>query len=190
MTCCSGRYSGHGPPSHNMINAQMRIEIKSLGIVTRFNGVNIHQTRDCIKISCKKCLKKMLLSHKWLDNDLIVHKPTPLPSDSNYIQQLEQATPPATYLAQKLLQDQLGFSYRQLIGEILYPMVKCQPDIALQITKFSQYSANPTKEHYEAVRHICQYLSATQMVNISGDDAYAKTCLHFITLHHTMIPTH
>ncbi|MFN9982646.1 MAG: hypothetical protein ACK53Y_22145, partial [bacterium] len=63
-------------------------------------------------------------------------------------------------------------------------------DIALQITKFSQYSANPTKEHYEAVRHICQYLSATQMVNISGDDAYAKTCLHFITLHHTMIPTH
>jgi hypothetical protein len=144
-----------------MINERMRIDIKTLGVVTRFNGVDIHQTRDYIKLTCEKYLEKMLTAHQWMDTSTIANKTTPLPSDSTYISQLELATPPATYQQQKQLQDAMGFSYRQVVGEILYPMVKCRPDVAFHITKLRQYSANPAQVHYEALRQICHYLAAT-----------------------------
>lgn len=144
-----------------MINQRMRIELKTLGTVTRFNGMDIHQTRDYVKVSCEKYLEKMLTNHQWLDTKTLPNVPTPLPADSQYITQLEQATPPNTRHEQQQLQATMGFSYRQVVGEILYPMVKCRPDITFHITKLSQYSANPAQIHYEALRHICHYLAAT-----------------------------
>jgi hypothetical protein len=117
----------------------------------------------CASISkpSEKYIEKMLTQHNWLNTEYTATKPTPLPADSTYIQKLEQAQTPSTYPEQKQLQEQEGFHYRQVIGEILYPMVKGRPDIAFHATKLSQYSSNPAKEHYEALRQICKYLAAT-----------------------------
>ena len=38
------------------INEQMRIEVKHLGLIDRFNGLDIQQTRYYVKISCEKYL--------------------------------------------------------------------------------------------------------------------------------------
>jgi hypothetical protein len=84
----------------NAINEKMQIEVKHLGTITRFNGMDIHQTKYYVKLTCEKYLTKMLKGH----HDLIKHIPTtpvPLPADPTYIRNLENATVPST-LPEKL----------------------------------------------------------------------------------------
>ena len=40
-------------------------------------------------------------------------------------------------------------------------MIGTQPDIAFAVTHLSQFSTNPTKDHYKAAQHICRYLVGT-----------------------------
>ena len=40
-------------------------------------------------------------------------------------------------------------------------MVTCRPDISFPLIKLSQYSTNPAREHYEAIKHIFKYVKAT-----------------------------
>mmetsp|Transcript_22056 Transcript_22056/g.31604 ORF Transcript_22056/g.31604 Transcript_22056/m.31604 type:complete len:123 (+) Transcript_22056:550-918(+) len=74
---------------------------------------------------------------------------------------MEQATPPTTTSEQQQLQQAMGFSYRSVIGELIWPMVKCRPDFAPHVIKLSQYLNNPAKEHYAAARQLAEYLAAT-----------------------------
>jgi hypothetical protein len=143
----------------DMINSKMRIDLKSLGIITRFNGMDIHQTQHYIKITCEKYLYKMLQNHNWLATTNH-HHPTPLPSDNHYIQCLEDAIPPSTHTEKQQLKDKMGFN-RQVIGEIIYPMMKCRPDISFHASKLSQYMENPAEVHYQALYQLCQYLATT-----------------------------
>jgi len=142
------------------INAKMRIEVKHLGRIDRFNGMDIHQTRHFVKITCEKYLHKMIKGHA----DLLQHvpiNPVPLPADNNYIKSLETATVPTTIPEKLQLKQEMGFNYRQLIGEIIFPMMKCRPEIAPHGIKLSQYMENPAREHYQAIRDILSYLSKT-----------------------------
>jgi hypothetical protein len=138
----------------------MRIEVKHLGLITRFNGMDIHQTRHYIKITCEKYLFKMIKNHDWLLQHIPVH-PVPLPADNKYITTLETATVPQTLPEKLQLKMKMGFNYRQVIGEIIFPMMKCRPDIAPHAIKLSQYMENPAEQHYQAVRDIIAFLAAT-----------------------------
>ena len=51
--------------------------------------------------------------------------------------------------------------YQSIIGSLLYLMIGTQPDIAFAVTHLSQFSTNPTKDHYKAAQHICCYLVGT-----------------------------
>ena len=142
------------------INDNMRIEVKHLGLIDRFNGMDIKQTRFYIKITCEKYLQKMIKGHE----DLIKHvpaNPIPLPADPNYIRKLESAKVPDSIPAKLKLKEEMGINYRQIIGEIIFPMMKCRPEIAPHAIKLSQYMENPAREHYEALRDVLSYLSKT-----------------------------
>jgi hypothetical protein len=65
-------------------------------------------------------------------------------------------TPEATNL-----QKQAGFSYRQVLGELVYTYVLSRPDIGYAVTLLSRFSAAPALEHYQALKGICKYLRAT-----------------------------
>jgi len=54
-----------------------------------------------------------------------------------------------------------GFSYRQGIRELIYTMVTRIPDISFPLIKLSQYSATPTRQHFQAVQGIYNYLRNT-----------------------------
>ena len=56
----------------------------------------------------------------------------------------------------------MGFSYRQCIGELMYALTICRIDISIAIITLTQYSINPAKIHYEAVKHTFVYLNATR----------------------------
>jgi hypothetical protein len=142
------------------MNRLLQIPLKILGIISRFNGNDIHQCREYIKINQEKYLTKMLGAHKWLVQTGNL-APIPLPSDSKWIQQLETAACPTTSHEQIMLKEKMGFSYRQVIGEVIYPMMKARPDICFHATKLSQYMENPGELHYLALRELCAYLAHT-----------------------------
>ena len=56
----------------------------------------------------------------------------------------------------------MGFSYRQLLGELMcaYILVRC--DIAYAVTFLACFAAQPSKGHYLALKHVARYLCATK----------------------------
>jgi hypothetical protein len=142
------------------MNRLLRIPLKILGRISRFNGNNIHQCREYIKINQEKYLTKMLGAHQWL---VQTKNPTPIPLlyDSKWVQQLETAACPTTSHKQILLKEKMGFHYRQVISEVIYPMMKARPDICFHATKLSQYMENPGELHYLTLRELCAYLAHT-----------------------------
>jgi hypothetical protein len=52
------------------------------------------------------------------------------------------------------------------MGEIMYPMVKCQPDISAHAILLSQFMHNPGAMYYKATKHLLWYLAATKSLGI------------------------
>jgi len=143
------------------INNKMRIQVKHLGIIDRFNGMDIHQTRDYVKLTCTKYLQKVIKNHRTLLTEPVNILPVPLHADSNFTKQLEQAPLPNTMEDKLRLKQQMGFNYRKIIGEVIYPMMKCRPEIAAAAIKLSQYMDNPADIHYKALLGLLHFLSTT-----------------------------
>jgi hypothetical protein len=76
---------------------------------------------------------------------------------------LELAEAPATEKEQRELEKAMGFSYRQAIGELMFALTICRPDIAVPVIKLSQHASRPApSEHYKAVKAVFVYLNATR----------------------------
>ncbi len=144
------------------INDKMTISVKDLGLIDRFNGVDITQRREYIKLHNTTYINKLIAHHPWLDNITPPPNfPIPMSPDNCFRHDLETAVS-ATESERKKLEKQYGFKYRQGIGEILYAMVTCRPDIAFAIVKLSQYAVAPAAVHFEAVKQLYIYLKATK----------------------------
>ena len=55
----------------------------------------------------------------------------------------------------------MNFKYRVGIGESIYALITCCPDIIFHLVKLSQYSVQPAEIHYQAVKQLFKYLRAT-----------------------------
>ncbi len=77
------------------INSKMTIEVKKLGLITRFNGVDITQTRDYVKISNAVYIDKILANHPWLTTESfpVTAFPLHMRAESTYQRKLETAAP-------------------------------------------------------------------------------------------------
>ena len=143
------------------IGSHLTVPLNDLGIIRKFNGVNIHQTRWFIKISCEDYILKILLHHQWQDLKAS-NIPIPMRSDSKYQRELELAIRPTTPADQLHLQKQAGFSYRMTTGELIYALVVARLDISFAIIKLCQYSASPAAIHYQAIKHVFAFLNNTR----------------------------
>ena len=86
-------------------------------------------------------------------------------AEPEFRKQMEQAEP-ASPAELKSLEKEFGFKYRQGIGELLYAMVTCRPDISFPVVKLSQYSVSPARIHFEAIQKLYLYLKATKTEGI------------------------
>ncbi len=143
------------------IQKQMANELHDLGIIKRFNGLDIHQTRDYVKISCELYIDKIVSHHGW-ENEKAADRPIPMRNDAAYQASLELATAPETEKEERELEKAMGFSYRQAIGELIFALTICRPDIAVPVIKLSQYASRPAVEHYKAAKAVFVYLNATR----------------------------
>ena len=84
----------------------------------------------------------------------------PIPSDS--IEKMYKATGPKEGVAaHKILEDQMGFAYRTLLGELMYAYITCRPDIGYSVTTLSKFSCAPAEYHYKLLQMVAKYLIMT-----------------------------
>jgi hypothetical protein len=128
-----------------------------------YNGLDIFQSRCYIKVSIKTWLMKMMAPYfkDWLEVPSTPF-PTPLGSSESFIKHLYFTEGDPTPSVQAALEKQMGIKYRKCIGELIWPMSTCRPDLLCQsVIKVAQHSAAPAKVHYAAVKSIFRYLATT-----------------------------
>ena len=82
-------------------------------------------------------------------------------SDPAYNRMIEEAIALTDKELQKAEKD-FGFGYRQDIGELIYGMVTCRPDISFPLIKLGQYSTKLALEHFIVVQTQYDYIRATK----------------------------
>jgi Reverse transcriptase (RNA-dependent DNA polymerase) len=143
------------------IGSHLKVPLNDLGIIQKFNGVNIQQTKWFVKISCEDYILKILMNHHWQDLKA-ANLPVPMRSDSKYQRDLEQAPRPTTQANQQQTQVQAGFSFRMAVGELIYALVVARLEISFAVIKLSQYSSNPALIHYQATKNVFGFLNQTR----------------------------
>jgi len=122
-------------------------ECHDLGELNEFLGITIRCSGRKIILDQKAYLTKVL-DRFGMTNAIIAN--TPLPHV--YTPVAHTGNPGPTLRTQ----------YQAIIGSLLYLMLGTRPDITFAVIKLSQFSANPSKEHFEQAKYICHYLAGTQ----------------------------
>eukprot|EP00986_Skeletonema_menzelii_P015723 scaffold12494_cov159-Skeletonema_menzelii.AAC.1 len=171
----------------DLIDDQLDLPLKPLGLINLFNGVNIQQTKHYIKLSVSTWIEKICDKYDWLLHSSSSSKPlTPLPATKTFLDAFRNASGNPDPKHQRDLEKHNGFNYRTAIGELIYAMVSCRPDLSYAVTKCAQFSACPHQKHYDGVKNILRYLYHTRhdgiyfwrtTTNDSLPDAALPTCL-------------
>jgi hypothetical protein len=122
--------------------------IKCQGLLDMFNGVKVVQTRDYIKIDCHTYIDKMCTKYlaSWLSKvPLSGNRPTPLPLESDWIKGFNAATGPSDPNAHAALEASMQLKYCAGVGELIWAMTTCRPDIAYTSVKLSQSNSTPAE---------------------------------------------
>jgi len=132
-----------------------------LGLVDSFDGYDVLQTRDCIKLSAESYIRRLLKAHEW-DNPSpreLSNKPKP-PLQENDVANLFNlaAGPVENTPKHKALKAEQGFGYQSVLGVYLL----CCPDIGYAVTTLAKFSTAPNALHYKSLKHLVIYLCQTQ----------------------------
>ena len=55
----------------------------------------------------------------------------------------------------------MGYSYRSLLGEIMYAYVVARPDIGYAVMMLAKFSKAPARVHYQCLKRLALYLCQT-----------------------------
>ena len=62
----------------------------------------------------------------------------------------------------KTLEKKYGFTYRQIVGELIFAFITTRTDIGAAVTTLAQYNNNPGDKHFCAAQQVMAYLIDTQ----------------------------
>ena len=132
-----------------------------LGLMDDYNGIDVKQTATSITLTCSSYISRLLTSHKWSTPSATPStNPSPLPTDA--INQIythvgpDEGTPAHAALSAKH-----GFSYRGLLGKLLYAYITARPDIGYAVVTLSKFSTCPDDTHFLLLKHVAKYLRET-----------------------------
>jgi hypothetical protein len=125
----------------DLIDDHLTIPLKRLGPITLFNGLDTIQSRDYIKVSCRSYIER--ICEKYLDGwGLSKHhmatRLAPLPQTDSFIKSFLSATGDATELAQAKLSTSMGIKYPNVLGELIFTLITCRPDLSYAVLKCAQ----------------------------------------------------
>jgi hypothetical protein len=146
----------------DILDKELAVPITRHGILTHFNGIDVKQTRTHITISVEKYLDNIFATHGWQN---LIPFSLPMQPDNDFVKSLDNAVPLEPEVCAAT--DKNRFRYRGAIGELIWPMVTCRPELLFPVAKLSQFSVAPAMIHYDAVLAIFRYLSATKHEGIT-----------------------
>ena len=79
-----------------------------------------------------------------------------------YIKSFLAAIGDPTPTHQSTLERDMALKYKNVVGELIYALVTCCPDISFAVIKCAQATTASHKIHYHALRHILKYLYVTR----------------------------
>eukprot|EP00804_Cyclotella_cryptica_P013246 CCRYP_007032-RA/>CCRYP_007032-RA protein AED:0.39 eAED:0.39 QI:0/0/0/0.5/1/1/2/0/451 len=128
---------------YDAIEDHLTMPIKRQGLVSLFNGVDVLQTRHYIKLSAETYIEKM--GAKYLDMwhkevQMMAERPLPIPTNESFLKAFNGDIGNPDETVQKELQQCFKFGYRSGVGELIYAMVTCRPDISTVMVKCAQHS--------------------------------------------------
>jgi hypothetical protein len=147
------------------IDDELSIPMKCQGYLDMYNGVNVLQTCNYIKISsytfinkiCDKYLATRM--HNFTSPDT---RPTPLPTNPTWYKKFNSAVGDPDPKVQAHLAKTMQISYQSGVGELIWAMTATRPDLAFTSVKLSQANSEPHEHHYHGVKHALKYLYSTR----------------------------
>ena len=133
------------------------------GYHSRYNGIDLYQTRDYVKISCDTYIDRLLQTYGWssVADDSGYKDSAPISDDM--VKKLSLLVGPEEGTAEHKQQvKDAGFAYRQLLGALMYAYVVCRADIGYAICFLARFAAKPHAQHYEALANVAKYLGRTK----------------------------
>lgn len=124
-------------------NLGQKFNIKDLGEVKYFLGLNIERTKGQIKINQKPYINNLLRKFNMSQCKTVT---TPIEANCK-LNNVSQELP--------------NVPYQSLIGSLMYLAVNSRPDIAYVISYLSQFNTKFTSEHWKAAKRVLQYLKGT-----------------------------
>jgi hypothetical protein len=149
----------------DLLDEQLTIPIKQQGYLDMFNGVNITQTQHYIKISCKSFIEKCCDKHlaSWMSTYLMATtRPAPFPCDPSWFKKFNAATGDPDPKKQAKLAKNMQLLYSSGVGERIWAMTTCRPDLAFVSVKLSQSNSYPHEHHFHGLRHALKYMHTTR----------------------------
>jgi len=130
---------------------------KHLGLLNNFNGLDIAQHSDAIKLLCEKYIDRLLTTHGWLKpSPPVPSKPSaPLPVDTVTSLHAHQG-PPENTAEHAALVSKCGFAYRTLLGKLLHAYITCRPDIGYAFIMLSKFSTCPHDHHFAMLKKVAK----------------------------------
>ncbi|KAF5938221.1 hypothetical protein HYC85_025727 [Camellia sinensis] len=125
-------------------NLSIHFEMKELGQLKHFLGLEVDRTQEGIFLCQQKYAKDLLKKFGMLECKLIS---TPMEQNAKMCAHEGKDLNDATM-------------YRQVVGSLLY-LTLTRPDISYAVGVMSQYMQNPKKPHLDAVRRILRYVKDT-----------------------------
>ena len=141
-------------------------QMKDMGQLHSFLGIKVIQKPDSNKVWIgQEAYTKNMLQKFGMESSKPVHTPV------NPGTKLKKATADSTRVDQ--------INYQCAVGHLLYLSTKTRPDIAYAVSDVARFSADPTEEHWAAVKRIMRYLNGTQDMGLLYDGSKTTTCIGY-----------
>ena len=120
-----------------------RFEMKDMGEVKRFLGMEIEYESNDIKIHQANYIHTLLHRHEMQDCNSMN---TPMDTSIKLTATTDSDV--------KVDSSQ----YQQYIGELMFAAIATRPDIMYAVSQLSSYNSNPCQRHLAAAKHVLRYL--------------------------------
>jgi len=145
----------------DMIDDRLKIPIKRQGYLTMYNGIDISQTRYYIKLNLTTFVNKIFEPYlaTWMKNTYpSPARSTPLPSDPQWLKKFNAAVGDPDKKTQEHLAKSMQLNYRSGVGELIWAMTTCRPDLSYASVKLSQSNSCPHELHFHGLKHALKFL--------------------------------
>jgi len=130
-------------------------KIEDQGDLGDYLGIKIERHKDGTLEWTQPTLIKSILHDLGLNKEEAKNLPNSKSTPANH-------TTILTSHEEDIDHDEKKFSYRQVIGKLLYLEKSTRPDITCAVHQCARFCAKPKRKHAEAVKRIGRYLVATQ----------------------------